>query len=305
MAGIRIRMGETTPNWELYRSFLAVMRTGSLSGAARGLSTTQPTVGRHIEALEQALGTSLFVRTPGGLTPNAIASGLVPYAENMEMSAAALVRLASGGADELGGSVRLAASHVVGTGLLPDILTEFHQQHPRIDIELVLSSAPSDLLRGEADIAVRMFRPLQDMLIAKRVGTARIGLFAHKRYVERHGSPTTLGDLEKHTVIGYDRDMSWTRATTALNIEIDRSMFALRCDCELAQLSALRAGFGIGACQVAIARRDPELLPVLQDHFYIDKEVWVTMHRDQRSVRRVTIMFEYLAKELEQQYLVS
>ena len=294
-------MANTDPNWELYRSFLAVMRTGSLSGAARELSTTQPTIGRHVEALEQALGTTLFVRTPSGLTPSAIAAGLVPYAQNMEVSAAALIRLASGSVDDIGGSVRLAATDVVGTELLAPLLTEFHQAHPQIDIELVLSSAPSDLLRGEADIAVRMFRPLQDALIARRVGTARIGLFAHQRYAERHGLPNTLGDLEQHTVIGFDRSTSWIRATMALGVQIRREMFSLRCDSELAQLSALRAGFGIGACHLHIARRTPELVLVLPGLFHIDTEIWMAMHRDLRSVRRVALMFDYLAQKLEQQ----
>lgn len=295
-------MTKADPSWELYRSFLAVMRSGSLSAAARELSTTQPTIGRHVEALEQALGTTLFVRTPSGLTPNAIASGLVPHAENMEMAAAALVRLASGGADDVGGAVRLAASHIVGTELLPDILTGFHQAHPRIAIELVLSSAASDLLRGEADIAVRMFRPVQDALVARRVGAGRIGLFAHRRYIERHGLPASLAELERHTVIGFDRDMAWTRATASLNVEITREMFSLRCDSEVAQLAALRAGFGIGACHVHVARRDAALVPVLTEHLRFDMEVWVTMHRDLRGVRRVALMFEYLAAALERLY---
>lgn len=295
-------MAKANPSWELYRAFLAVMRTGSLSGAARELSTTQPTIGRHIEALEQALGVTLFVRSPSGLTPNAIAGSLVQHAQHMEMAAAALARLASGGAEDAGGSVRLSASHIVGTELLPEILTGFREAHPAIDIELVLGSAASDLLRGEADIAVRMFRPVQDALVARRVGNARLGLFAHRRYVERHGVPRSLAELGQHVLIGFDRDMSWMRATTAMNLGLDREMFALRCDSDVAQLAALRAGFGIGACHVGIARRETDLVQVLADSFDLGMEVWVTMHRDLRSVRRVVLMFDHLVAELEKRY---
>ncbi len=291
-------MTVSEPGWELYRSFLAVMRTGSLSAAARALSMTQPTLGRHIEALEQALGVTLFVRSQSGLRPNATAFALVAHAENMEASAAALMRTASGETKEEAGTVRLTASHVVGAEVLPGILAEFHQAHPRIAIELVLSNIPSDLLRAEADIAVRMFRPAQDALVAKRIGTMLVGLFAHRRYADRYGLPATLEDLEGHTLIGYDRDPFWIRAAAAMNLQVPREQFALRCDSELAQLAALRAGFGIGACQRGIARRDPDLKQVLPERLSLTLEIWLAVHRDMRSSRRVALLFECLTTAL-------
>src|SRR5690349_9495876 len=125
-------MAAADPGWELYRSFLAVARGGSLSAAARRLRLTQPTLGRHIQALEAALGVALFTRSPGGLAPTAAALDLVPPAEAMEAAAAALIRAASGAADETHGVVRLTASEMMGGEVLPAMLARFRAAHPGI-----------------------------------------------------------------------------------------------------------------------------------------------------------------------------
>src|SRR5207249_934650 len=156
------------PDWDLYQSFLAVMTTGSLSGAARQLVIAQPTVGRHIEALEQALGgIALFTRSPGGLRPTETALALEPHARAMAVAAEALVRTASGEAEAIRGAVRVTASEVMGAEVLPPILTSFHEANPDVQIELVLSNRAEDLLRRESDIAVRMVRPTQEALLAR------------------------------------------------------------------------------------------------------------------------------------------
>ena len=138
-------MGDGGPDWDLYRAFLAVLETGSLSGAARALGIAQPTVGRHIEALEQALGgTALFTRSPGGLRPTEAASALAPHTPRpMSAAADALVRIASGEADSVGGVVRVTASDIVGAAHAA-ILTDFRDQHREVAIELLLSNRQED-----------------------------------------------------------------------------------------------------------------------------------------------------------------
>src|SRR3984957_10712096 len=174
-----------TPGWELYRSFLAVIRAGNLSQAARSLALTQPTVGRHIDQLEAALDQPLFTRSPQGLRPTAAALALVPHAEAMAAAAETLLRVASGAAEEESGTVRLTASDLSGGAVLPPILARFQERHPGIVIELVLSNRTEDLLRRDADVAVRMVRPVQSALIARRIGMVPIHLYAHRSYVAR------------------------------------------------------------------------------------------------------------------------
>jgi DNA-binding transcriptional LysR family regulator len=291
-------MAQTQPGWELYRSFLAVVRDGSLSGAARSLALTQPTIGRHVDALEQALDVALFTRSQHGLMPTAAALDLVPHAEAMASAAEALIRAASGEAEAARGTVRLTASDIVGAEILPPILTDFRERHPGIAIELALTNKTEDLLLHEADIAMRMTRPTQAALVARRIGVVKVGLYAHRRYAEAHGLPDSLEAAAGHAVIGFDRDMTSFRSLTGGTVPISREAFALRCDNDLAQLAALRAGYGIAGCQLAIAARDPDLLPVLHDKLMFQLEMWAVMHEDLRASRRVRLLFDHLVEQL-------
>lgn len=284
--------------WALYQSFLQVVREGSLSGAARVLALTQPTIGRHIDALEAALGVALFTRSQRGLAPTETALALAPHAAAMANAAEALRRTASGEAQEARGSIRITASEIVGSEVLPGMLAAFRERHPRIAVEVLLSNRSEDLLHREADIAVRMIRPTQAALVARRVGTVAIGLHAHRDYVERHGMPASLDDLGGHALIGFDR-APWSRRLPGLGIEPTREMFAFRSDQDVAQLAALKAGFGLGMCQIPLAARYPELVRVLPGRLEVDLEIWVVMHEDLRTSLRMRLMFDHLAEALQ------
>jgi DNA-binding transcriptional LysR family regulator len=290
-------------SWELYRSFLAVARTGSLSGAARNLRLTQPTLGRHIDELEQALGTPMFTRSPQGLLPTETAANLVPIAEAMESAAQAMERVASG-STAVAGVVRVTASDIVGAEVLPSILAEFADEHPDIAFELHLSNRTEDLLQRDADIAVRMVRPTQTGLVARQLGHAVIGFYARKDYLEAKGRPKTLAELNRLRLIGYDRTSIPKEVTDQAAVFGSRENFSLRTDSDLAQLAAIRAGYGVGACQIGIARRDPDLERVLPKAFSMPLETWLVMHEDLSSSPRVRTLFDHLAKGLKG-YLAS
>jgi DNA-binding transcriptional LysR family regulator len=291
-------MARHEPGWELYRSFLAVIQEGSLSAAARRLGLTQPTVGRHVESLAQALGAALFTRSPAGLQPTPAALDLVPHAETMAAAAAALLRAASGEAREERGTVRLTASEIMGAEVLPPMLARFRARHPGIVLELVLTNRNEDLLRREADLALRMMRPRQAALVARRIGRVGIGLYAHRRYAEAQGLPRSVEDLTQHAVIGFDRDDTAWRSLGEPALSVARAQFAFRSDSDLAQLAALRAGLGIGGIQHPIARRERDLVPVLPRAIRFGLEMWLALHEDLRSSRRVRLLFDHLAEEL-------
>lgn len=287
------------PSWDLYRSFLGVLETGSLSGAARALGLTQPTLGRHIDALETAIGLSLFTRSQSGFIPTDAALALRPYALTLESTATALLRAASGHGEGVRGTVRVSASEVVGVEVLPPILAALRAMHPELVIELTLSSRVEDLLRREADIAVRMVRPSQDALIARRVGKIEVGMFARRDYLARHGSPTGWDDLHRHAVIGYDTETAFIRHARSTLTAFSRDNFALRTDSDLAQLAAIRAGFGVGMCQVRIAERDPALVRLMPDAFDLHLDTWIAMHEDLRDSPRCRATFAALVAGLE------
>ncbi|CAN7668932.1 LysR family transcriptional regulator [Variovorax sp. LjRoot130] len=285
-------------DWENQRAFLAVLREGSLSAAARALNVVQPTVRRRLDALERSLGVALFTRSPSGLSPTEAARELGAHAETMAAAADAFARAASADTDAVFGTVRITASDVMGAEVLPAVLAELQEAQPGLVFELSLTNRTEDLLRHEADIAVRMVRPTQAAVVATHVGAVQLGLFAKAAYLEKHGTPRALEELGRFALIGPDRDTGVLRALQARGLDLRRAMFSCRADNQLAQLGAIRAGLGIGICQKALARRDPALVPVLPELFTHDLETWVTMHEDLRRVRRVRTTFGHLVKAL-------
>lgn len=237
---------------EWYRTFLAVLQEGSLSGASRTLNITQPTAGRHIAGLETALGEALFTRSQTGLLATDAALALRVHAEAMDNTARALERTAanfSRDRADLRGVVRVAASEVVGAEVLPPLVARLRQACPNIVIELMLSNRFQDLLHREADIAVRMVAPQQEQLIARRLGRIELGLHATAAYLTRRGLPTTFDDLASHALIGFDSATPLVRRALQAYPRFQREAFAMRTDSDLAQLSLIRAGAGIGICQ--------------------------------------------------------
>jgi DNA-binding transcriptional LysR family regulator len=287
-------------DWSLLRSFLAVVRRGSLSAAARATGLTQPTIGRHIDELEAGLGTALFTRSQAGLLPTEAATALVPHAETMEAAFAALVRAAKTGGDarQPRGVVRISASEIVGTFVLPPILAGLRRRYPHIVIELTLNNRTDDLLRRDADIAVRMIRPKQDGLVARRLGSVPLGLYAHRDYVDRFGLPDTIEALKAHHVIGFDRDDHSARSVASSQLPMSREIFSYRTDSDVAQVTAIEAGLGIGGMQTAMAKRNPALLPVLAAQVAFALDCWLAVHEDQKDSPPIRAMFDGLAEGL-------
>jgi DNA-binding transcriptional LysR family regulator len=286
----------TEPDWNHYRAFLGVLREGSLSGAARALGLAQPTLGRQIAELEESLGAPLFIRSQRGLVPTDVARDIAPHVEAMAAAAGATRRAASGATSEIAGTIRITASEVVGAEVLPALLAGFRRANPAVKIELALSSRVEDLLRGEADIAVRMVQPSQDALVARRIGSVDLGLYAHRTYLEAAPAPASLAALltSDHALIGFDRETPFLRALMA-RLPITRDSLALRTDNDLAQIAAIRAGFGIGFMHHGIARRDPDLVSLFASEIGFTLEMWLVLHEDLRASHRLRLMMDHLA----------
>lgn len=292
-------MAKTEPSWDFYHTFLGVLREGSLSGAARALGLTQPTVGRHVDALEQALGYALFIRTQQGLSPTQEALALQPFAEALESNSAALLRAASSQGVGVRGTIRITASDVISVEVLPPIITGLHAAYPGLVIELMPSNRIEDLLQREADIAVRMQRPSQGVLIARRIGDVELGLYAHKRYLDRRGKPASIDDLANHALIGFDKETAFIRSMKTQLPELRRETMSLRTDSDLASLAVLRAGFGIGVCQVGLARRNPDLVRLFPKKISLRLDTWLAMHEDLRDNPSCRAAFAALVEGLE------
>lgn len=286
-------------SWDDQRCFLAVLDAGSLSGAARQLGVTQPTVRARIEALETALGTVLFTRSVNGLTPTDSARALHEPARTMAMASERFVREASAAPGALAGTVRLSVPEFMGVEVLPAMLAALRLAHPAISVELVLSNVAADLLAQEVDLAIRTFAPRQEALLAQKVGTVELGFFASPSYLERLGIPLQLSDLTRHDLIGPDRSRGDLAVAEAMGLDFQAGRLALRTDSHAAQLAAARAGLGIAVAQVPVASRDAGLRRVLPGVCVAKMGVWVVMHENLRGVPRVKAVFDAMAASLQ------
>jgi DNA-binding transcriptional LysR family regulator len=286
--------------WELYRSFLGVLNHGSLSGAARELGVAQPTIGRHVAALEKSLGLALFTRSQTGLLPTEAGQSLRTYAESLRSTVAALERAAASQGSAVSGSVRVTASDVIGVEVLPPIIARLRDKHPELAVELALTDRVQDLVRRESDIAVRMMRPRQEFLVARRAGQIVLGLHAHQDYLARRGTPKNIADLANHALIGFDETTAFIREAGKSFSAWRREAFSIRTDNNLAQLALIRSGAGIGVCQAAIAQRDSRIVRILAKQFALPLETWITMHQDLRNSPRCRVTFDALVKGLQQ-----
>jgi len=286
-------------SWDHYRTLLAVLETGTLSAAARELGLTQPTAGRHIEALEQAFGAPLFLRSPQGLLPTEKALAMRAHAQGMAAMSSALARIASGDMEAVRGTVRISASEVISVETLPPILTRLQEAHPALEIELSASDAVEDLLQQEADIAIRMVKPRQVALLSRRIGKLSLGFHAHRRYLDRHGLPLSLADLKGHRLIGFDRQLAYIRDILKERPDLGNITFDFRADSNLVQLAAIRAGLGIGMCQHAIAAREQDLIEVVPGALDLSLETHVVMHENLKTVPRFRATFDALVAGLD------
>lgn len=285
-------------DWALWRSFLAILREGSLSGAARTLDVAHPTIRRHLDELEAKLGSPLFVRSQSGLVATELALRLREAAQTMEAAAAQLVRIASADAGAVAGTVRITASEIIGVEVLPPILSALKTRHPGLSFEVALTNSIENVLRHDADIAVRMVRPTQDGLLARKVALIPLGFYAHESWIVRQGEPVSLMEvLASGSLIGYDREPGLIRVLTASGFPAIPTDFGFRSDSDLAQLAALRAGLGVGVCQKALAARDPKLRQVLPALTF-ELETWLVIHPNLRSVSRVRTTLDELARGL-------
>jgi DNA-binding transcriptional LysR family regulator len=284
--------------WNHYRTFLAVIQEGSLSGAARRIGITQPTAGRHIEALEDLIGARLFNRLPTGLSPTEPARRLLPHAQAMAAAASAIERAASADAEDERGVVRLSAPELIGQEVLPTVLQPFCVRFPDVVVELKLSNRNENVLRGDVDVAIRMARPVQEALVARRIGDVKLGLYAHRKYIREFGTPKTPAALSNHRLIGFDQDQQLLRAGDSGEPPPDRSMFGFRCDSASMHAAAVRAGIGIGALHVNYASEDPDLVRLLEGSFTMTREMWLVMHERAKTTRRIRLLFDHLSERL-------
>ena len=288
-------------DWTLVQSFVAVLDAGSLSGAAKKLGAQQPTLSRHVAALEAQLGTPLFERTGRGVAPTALALAIADDARAMQVGAEQLQQRLARQRSRTGGTVRITSSQVAASHLLPPLLAALQAAEPAIEVELVASNQLTNLLRREADIAVRMVRPAQASLVARKLADIAITACAHESYLARAGTPRRPDELLRHRLVGYDRDDTLLRGFAAMGFPIGREHFAMRTDDQLAYGRLVGAGAGIGFVAAYSLRWLPGVVPLLPTLNIPPLPCWLAVHREIRGSALVRRVFDFLAEAIPQE----
>jgi DNA-binding transcriptional LysR family regulator len=294
-------------DWNLLRSFMAIYETGTLTEAARRLGTTQPSMGRHLRELEGLLGETLFVRLPGQLKPNARAQALFAAVAPMLQASREAARLFSDHPERTVGVVRVAVSEAYGYHVVPQVLAPLLNQEPGLEIELAVANTSDNLLRREADIAVRHFRPQQDDVITRKLGTTELGLFVHDRYIARFGMPTSFTLPEGAFVVGFDRMpmpvAAALRGSAVSPTPMTPPRFRWRSDALLTLQAVVETGAAMGMFYVDIAAQRPGLHRVLAEQVGINEELWLCAHDELRRSRRMRRVWDHLGDALEARLL--
>jgi DNA-binding transcriptional LysR family regulator len=285
-------------DWNLIRVFVAVGETGSLSAAARVLGSSQPTVGRHIDELERALGQRLFVRGKRGYDLTEQGDALMARGLAAVEAFAAVARQAAGQEERVAGTVRIAASDVVSAFVIPPIMARLAVEESQIEVEVVASDRVENLLRRDADIAVRMVRPTQQDLLTRHIADIPMRLCGAKTYLDRRGRPETLEQLLTHDMVGFDRNDLVIEGFAQAGVTITRNAFRFRTDNQIVYWNAVRAGNGLGFSMTPLIARSPEVELLMPEVRPPDLPMWLALHRDVRSSARIRRVADFLYEGL-------
>ena len=280
--------------WDDLRIFVAVHRARSHAGAARALRVAATTVGRRVAAIEGALGARLFTRTPEGLAPTAAAQRLLPHAERVEAEVLEAERALSGADTRPAGSVRVTTGDGFAAYVLAPALPAFLAAHPGLSLEIRADVRVLDLVRGEADVAVRLFRPRERSLVARRLGLERYGLYAAPAYLARRGTPRHPRDLARHDLILFPSEFDRMRSQAWVRQTAPGARVAVRTSTTTSMHSACAAGAGIALLTSSAVRDDPAFAPVLPSLRPPAAEIWAVTHPELRSTARVATVLRWL-----------
>ena len=288
----------TNLDWNQLKAFLQTAETGSLSAAARKLGLTQPTLSRQVAAIEQQMGVTLFERVGKAMVLTPTGLDLLEHARAMGAAAEALGLAATGRAEAVGGVVSVSATDMVAAQLLPPLVRQLREQEPGIAIEVIASNAMSDLLRREADIAIRHVKPEQPDLIARLIREARASFYASEDWVKAHGHPRSAEDAAHLAFVGSDRNGQYLHYLRQHGLPVTEDSFSCYADHNVAHWALVRQGMGIGAMMEEIARATPGIVRVLDDVPPVRFPIWLVSHRELRTSRRIRVVFEALAQGL-------
>lgn len=285
-------------DWNQARAFLVTAEAGSFSAAARALGLTQPTLGRQVAALEDALGVTLFERAGRSLALTEPGRGLLEHFRDMGAAASRISLGASGRSQEVAGTVSISATDSYAAHWLPDALARIRKEAPDIDVELVVTDRFVDLAGREADIAIRHVRPHEQHLVARLLRKSSAFLYASSGYLDSIGRPHSLDELCRAAFVGFAPLDRFQGGLAAIGLVPERSRFKVVTDSGVVMCELIRRGFGIGVLASEIGDAIPGIERVPVEIAPIQFPVWLVTHRELYTSRRIRTVYDVLADAL-------
>ncbi len=285
-------------DWNQLKAFLETAETGSLSAAARKLGLSQPTLSRQVAAIEQRMGVTLFERVGKAMALTPTGLELLEHARAMGAAAETLRLAASSRSQAVGGVVSVSATFGTAAHFLAPLVRQLREKEPTIAIEVIATDTNSDLLRREADIAIRHVKPEQPDLIGRLVREATAHFYATEEWVRIHGHPRRADEAAHLPFVGADRSGQFLAFLRQRGLPLSEANFSCYADHSLAQWALVRQGMGIGAMADEIARDTPGMVRVLDEVPPVCFPIWLVTHRELRTSRRIRVVFEALAEGL-------
>ncbi len=285
-------------DWNQVRAFLATAEEGSLSAAARALNQTQPTLSRQVTGLEQSLGVTLFERGHRQVRLTAAGLELLEHVRAMAEAANRVSLAASGQSQAIEGRVCITATEMLASYYLPPMLRKLREQAPGIVVQVVASDELRDLIRREADIAIRHAQPTQPDLVARRIGSLRGRIYAARRLLDEVGVPRSFDDLADQDFVGIEHTESLILGLREQGLELRLEQFRVHAASGNCMLQLIREGLGFGFLPMDTGGLFDDLVCVLPELFNPEIPVWLVSHRELRTSRRIRVVYDLLAEEL-------
>lgn len=282
------------PDWDEIRTAFQVARLGTVSGAAEVLGVHHATVIRHIDALEKTLGTKLFQRHARGYTPTESGRDLLSVAQTTEEQFAQLASRIKGQGESVAGE--LVVTSISGlSGLLMPVLTGFQERFPGVQVRFLTDMRVFRLDYGEAHVAIRAgAAPEEPDNVVQPLTRIRTGLYASRRYVDRHGLPADESEFSAHHFVCVDNEATRAPFYRWLLARVSADRLSFRATEVAALEDAVRLGAGIGFMSAYRAESDLDLVEVLPPRSEWEAPLWLVTHVDLHRTRKVQAFLSHL-----------
>ena len=287
-------------NWNDLKYFVALARHGSTLAAGRALEADASTVQRRIAELERHAGQALVKRETTGYQLTDFGRQMLVQAQAVDQAVQGFEQQLAVARREAGGVIRVTCPEPLVTRISQSpLLARFHERHPGLHVEFVMSDQYLDLAKGQADVALRSGDTDDAELVGRKIGDSLWAVYGSRTYLERHGKPQTVGELASHALVGLEDGMAQHRAAQWLRSVAPNTVPVARNSSVLGLVHSVKAGIGLAPLPTALGDTEPDLERVLGPIPELTRIWRVLTTPELRHSPRVAAFFDFIVEEID------